>query len=92
MGQTTSKTTNNAKTSNKKTHCKNYHAEWKKKNITKVNVEFNKNKAIDMMILEALRKYPSMQGHIKELLYNEIIEKELELSLNTGGKDNEKIK
>lgn len=55
--------------SNKKTSCRNYHAEWKKKNITKITVEFNKNKPQEMALLEALRKkQPSMQGYIKTTL------------------------
>lgn len=57
------------KRKNKATSCRNYHAEWKKKNIAKITVEFNKNKPQEMALLEALReKQPSMQGYIKTTL------------------------
>lgn len=45
-----------------------YVLKYKKANITKVSVEFNKNMQRDMTILEFLRTKPSKQAYIKELI------------------------
>lgn len=45
-----------------------YVAKYKKENITKVSVEFNKNNTEDMTMLEFLNKQATKQGFIKQLI------------------------